>query len=176
VTPAFRPGCAADALCIGALGTQVFLSTYATAGIRTALAREALDNFAPAKVEALLEDPSTAFIVAENAGHLIGFAQVSHGARHVLVPHAGTAEVDRLYVHERFTGRGIGKALLRHAETLASSGGADAVWLTAWVGNVRANGFYPRQGYTDVGATGYAFGNERVENRVYLKALVRSAA
>jgi diamine N-acetyltransferase len=171
VTPSFRAGTAADALCIGMLGTHVFLDTYAPAGMRDALAREVVEHFAPVKVESLLADESTEFILAENDGHLVGFVQVTHGARHALVPHGATSEVDRLYVHERFTGHGIGKALLHLAEKSAAARGADALWLTAWVGNDRAIAFYPKQGYTDVGATDYVFENDHYENRVYRKVL-----
>jgi diamine N-acetyltransferase len=171
VTLSFRAATAADALCIGMLGTQVFLDTYAPAGMRAALAREVVEHFAPVKVESLLADESTACILAENDGHLVGFVQVTHGARHALVPHGATSEVDRLYVHERFTGHGIGKALLHHAEKSAAARGADALWLTAWIGNARAIAFYPKLGYIDVGATDYVFENEHYENRVFVKAL-----
>ena len=153
------------------LGTHVFLDTYAAAGMRAALAREVVEHFAPAKIESLLEYESTEFILVENDGHLVGFVQVTHGARHALVSHGATSEVNRLYVHERFTGQGIGKALLRRAEKSAAARGADALWLTAWIGNARAIGFYPKQGYVDVGATDYVFENDHYENRVYLKVL-----
>jgi diamine N-acetyltransferase len=167
----FRAAIPTDALCIGTLGTHVFLDTYAPAGMRPSLAREVLDQFAITKVEGLLLDRATTFLVAESAGHLVGFVQLTHGARHELVPHVACAEVDRLYVHGRFTARGIGKALLQRAEARAASRGAAAIWLTAWIGNARAIGFYPKQGYTDVGATDYVFENEHYENRVYIKEL-----
>ena len=169
----FRPAVIADALCVSALGMQVFLTTYATQGMRPVLAREAREHFSLGKIEALVRDESVSFILAESAGHLVGFVQVTHGARHVLVSHEPASELDRLYVHERFTGTGtgIGKALLQRAEALAASRGAAALWLTAWVGNARAIGFYPRQGYMDVGATDYVFENGHYENRVYFKEL-----
>ena len=171
VDVSFRPADAEDALCISMLGTQVFLDTYAREGMRPDLAREVLEHFALSKMEALLQDPPTAFILAESAGHLVGFVLVTHGARHELVPQESTSAIDRLYVHERFTAKGIGKALLQRAEALAASRGADALWLAAWTGNARAIGFYPKQGYADVGATDYVFENEHYENRVYAKVL-----
>lgn len=156
------------------LGTQVFLDTYAPGGMRPALAREVLDQFGLAKIEALLRDPSTTFILTESAGHLVGFVQLTHGVRHELVPHEPSTEVDRLYVHERFTARGIGKALLQRAEALAASRGCAALWLKAWIGNARAIGFYPTQGYRDVGATDYVFEDDHYETRVYVKELGRA--
>jgi GNAT superfamily N-acetyltransferase len=79
--------------------------------------------------------------------------------------------LNRLYVQERFAGRGLGKALLARAETLARAEGASTMWLTAWVGNARALAFYPRCGYQDFGPTIYEFRGEQHGNRLFAKAL-----
>ena len=42
-----RPAQREDALCISGLATQVFLDTYATDGMRSDLAEEALSVYAP---------------------------------------------------------------------------------------------------------------------------------
>jgi diamine N-acetyltransferase len=160
-----------DALCLGVLATQVFLDTYAREGIRPSLAREVHAQFSIDAVSASLADPRAHFIVAEHAGHLVAFAQLTHGAVHELVKGKPATELDRLYVQEPFTARGIGRALLHRCEDLAASLGAATLWLTAWVGNARALSFYARQGYTDLGATPYVFESERHENRVFAKAL-----
>ena len=160
-----------DALCIAVLGTQVFLDTYATDGIRPSLAREVLANFSVGAVSSLLADESTAFLLAEHGGHLIGYAQVRERHPHELLREDSAAELRRLYVQERFTGHGIGKLLLRESERFAASRGAPLLWLTAWVGNARALGFYPRQGYEELGRTEYVFEGERYENRLFGKRL-----
>ena len=69
----FRPATSDDAVCLGVLSTQVFLDTYATQGIRPAVAREALALHSVAAYEALLADPGVTILVAECAGHLVGF-------------------------------------------------------------------------------------------------------
>jgi len=167
----FRAATASDALCIGVLATQVFLDTYATDGIRPSLAREVLEQFSTDAVSALLCRPDTAFIVAESAAHMVGFAQLGFGSTHALVAAPDIVELRRLYVQKRFSGRGIGKALLQCAESLSASRGASMLWLTAWVSNHRALTFYASQGYEDVGATVYTFQQEQYENRVFTKAL-----
>ena len=167
----FRPGTEADALCLSVLATQVFLDTYATDGIRDAIAREVLEQLSTPAVSAMLATLGMRFIVAERAGHLVGFAQLTLDAAHELMPQRPAAELNRLYVQERFTGRGLGKALLARAETLARSEGASTMWLTAWVGNARALAFYPRCGYQDGGPTVYEFRGERHGNRLFVKAL-----
>jgi GNAT superfamily N-acetyltransferase len=165
----FRAAVPADALCLGVLSTQVFLDTYATHGVHPALAREALAQHGVAVYDALLAEPDETILVAERAGHLVGFAQVKDGVGGALVPAPAAAELRRLYVQERFTGRGVGRDLLRQAEKAAAARGADTLWLKAWEGNTRALHFYPRCGYDDVGGTVYTIEGEDFPNRVFAK-------
>ena len=165
----YRPAVAADALCLGVLSTQVFLDTYALQGISPAVANEALARHSVAVYAALLADPDVTILAAECAGHLVGFAQVRHGVGHALVAEPAAAELDRLYVQERFAGRGVGRDLLRHAEKAAAARGADTLWLTAWEGNARALAFYPRRGYENLGRTVYTFEGEDYPNHLFAK-------
>ena len=165
----YRAATPADALCLGVLSTHVFLDTYAPHGIRPAIANEVLARHSVAVYQSLLADPVVTLLVAECDGHLVGFSLVRNAVGHALVPDAAAAELDRLYVHERFTGRGIGRDLLRHAEKAAAARGADTLWLTAWEGNVRALGFYPRRGYADLGRTVYTIEGEDFPNHLFAK-------
>jgi GNAT superfamily N-acetyltransferase len=167
----YRPAVAEDALCLGVLAMQVFLDTYATEGIRPAHAREALATGSQDGFAALLADPAVTLLVAERAGHLVGFAQLRHGAVHDLLDEPAAAELRRLYVQEPFTGRGVGAALLRRAEQAAAARGAAALWLTAWAGNARALAFYPRQGYALVGDTVYRIEGEAYANKLFARRL-----
>lgn len=163
----------ADARSLGVLGTQVFLDTYAPQGIRPLIADEVLEHFSTDAIARLLAQPVTVFIVAESAGHLIGFAQLTRGAK---PPHnevTDAVELARLYVLERFTGRGVGQRLLRESERRAVSNHASMLWLTAWIGNARALAFYAAQGYAEAGKTFYDFQGELYENRLFAKTLMR---
>lgn len=160
-----------DALCIGVLGMQVFLDTYATEGIRCAIAKEALHAFAPESIAQLIDQSGTALIVAEVNSHLVGFAQITLNARHSMIKAGDVAELQRLYLQERFTGRGIGQQLLDAAERHAAAAGASLLWATVWVENDRALGFYPRRGYAQLGSPTYTFQGETHENRLFGKSL-----
>src|ERR1700712_3856678 len=142
----FRPAEPADALCLGVLSTQVFLDTYAPRGIRAAVANEVLAKHSVAVYEALLADLAVTILLAECAGHLVGFSQVRNGVGHALVAESAAAELDRLYLQERFTGRGVGRDLLRHAEKAAAARGAGTPWLAAGQGHARGPGVYSRRG------------------------------
>ena len=158
-----------DALCLSVLGTQVFLDNYATGGIRPAVAREVVEYFSVDVISGLLSSPSTAILVAERAGHLIGFAELTFDSLHELVLEEPAVELRRLYVQEPFTSKGVGRALLQRSEELAASRGACVLWLKAWVGNPRALAFYARQGYNEIGADSYIYENDAYETRVFVK-------
>lgn len=160
-----------DALCLSLLAMQVFLDTYATDGIRPALAREVLTTYSEARFADALGDAGTLIVVAELNKHLIGFAQVSFGAEHSLAPGRPQSELLRLYVQEPFTSQGVGTRLLAAAEKAAAGQGSAVLWLTPWVHNERAIAFYSRQGYVDYGLTYFRFEGECHENRLFAKSV-----
>lgn len=162
-----------DALCLGVLAIQVFMDTYATGGVRPSVAREVLSTYSTQACAAWLERNDCLVEVAELDGHLLAFSQTTLGAAHELAPAGAQAELLRLYVQQPFIGRGLGRALLRHAEQSAAAAGAQVLWLTAWVHNQRARGFYAHQGYVDHGQTWFEFEGERHQNRLLAKVLAR---
>jgi GNAT superfamily N-acetyltransferase len=166
-----RPAVAGDALCLGVLAIQVFLDTYAPEGIHPPLAREALATGSIEGFAAQLADPGLSIVVAERADALVGFALIRHDARHEQVADPRAAELDRLYVQEPFTGRGVGRALLRAAEDVAAARGATTLWLTAYSGNARALAFYPRCGYAFAGHTVYVIEGRDFPNHLFARPL-----
>ena len=170
-TVTVRSAVAEDALCLSVLAMQVFLDTYATQGIRPAIAREVLSAYSQDAFSRALGSPAAKLMCAERAGHLVGFAHVILRAVHALAPAGVQAELLRLYVQEPFTGQGVGSLLLTHAEQMAGQAGATVLWLTPWVHNHRALQFYGRRGYQDHGLTHFVSEGESHENRVCAKVL-----
>jgi putative acetyltransferase len=76
------------------------------------------------------------FVVAEADGRICGFAAVNLSSQ----------EVEYVYVHPEFAGRGLGAALLAAAEDLACRHGHRQVFL---VSSLNAAEFYRRHGYEE---------------------------
>ncbi len=167
----YRPGMAADALCVGALATQVFLDTYATEGIGSDLAREAFKNYSPEAVLARLADPDTFFILSERQAHLVGFAEMSRNRPCPVAAVGYRFELVRLYVQRRFQRQVLGRTLTLQAEALARREAAAGVWLAAWSGNDRALAFYSALQYENVGTTEYVSEGRAYENMLFVKVL-----
>lgn len=170
--PQLRAATPDDAVTIAALSVQVFLDTYATAGIRPDLALEAFTNYSTEAFVVRLAESSRRFLISERENGLVGFAEVILSALPAPVGPVAGAELVRLYVQPQAHGMGIGRQLLRAAESAASNSGLPYLWLTAWEGNHRARGFYEALGYTDTGATTYTFQGNSYSNRVLAKELV----
>jgi GNAT superfamily N-acetyltransferase len=86
-------------------------------------------------------------IVAEQVGQLLGFAVV-------LRREDGDAELDGVFVDPTQWRHGVGRALLEHAERIATNDGAANLWVTA---NTRALGFYGACGFVTVGEVATRF-------------------
>lgn len=168
----FRLAVPEDAITLGTLGSQVWLDTYAVAGIRPVMAEEVRRSFSTGAMQAHLARSDTRIVVAELNGHLVGFAQLRYKtAQASVVGRQHPAELERLYVQRPFLGQRVGGLLLHEAEELAAQGGADALWCSVWIHNVRAMRFYERRGYAQVGSTWFDMDRERHENHVLSKAL-----
>lgn len=169
--PRYRPAGAEDAITISALSVEVFLSTYATEGVRPDLAAEVFSIYAADRFAARLAEASRWFLLAEHDSGLLGFAEVLLDAQTSPVEGVSGAELVRLYVQPQAQGLGIGKHLLQGAERAATERRLPQLWLTAWDGNHRAHAFYEALGYNDVGATTYAIQGQVYGNRVFAKSL-----
>lgn len=82
----------------------------------------------------VIENPT---FVATVDGELVGFCAVQF--------EPGEAVLDHLWVLPAFMGRGVGRALFRHAEDVARAGGAVRIKI---VGDPHAGPFYARMGAT----------------------------
>lgn len=163
----YRPATPADALCVGVLAMQVYLDTYATEGIRPDIARDVLADYTPDVYARRLVRPDARTVLAERAGHLLGFAEVRLNQPCPVSDIACTVELDRLYVQRHVHRQGIGAALLRQAEAMAQQHGAGGLWLTAWSGNANALDFYPSQGYRAVGTALHWIEGQAYDNVVF---------
>ncbi len=113
-----------------------YLEVHDAEGIRSRLA-------AAASVDTVL--------VALSDGHPAGFASLR------VIPQIETAhphaELSDIYVDERFRRRGVGRALMSHAERLACERGCVRIHLTTDRWNEGARAFYGALGYSEFGVT-----------------------
>jgi GNAT superfamily N-acetyltransferase len=116
------------------------------------------EHFNATAFSMILRDAASTLMVAADAIHLVGYAQlrVSHPPACVTAP--APIELCRLYVRRDAIGRGHGAALMAAAHAEARRRGCKTIWLIIYPRNMRARKFYRKQGFGEVGTTEFAFG------------------
>ena len=123
-------------------------------------------SYGVAQQAAELAHPAITTLVASVAGALAGYAQLRLGRRPACVTAARPLELWRFYVDRPWHGRGVAQALMAGAVAAARGRGAGSLWLGVWEHNPRAQTFYKKSGFSDVGSQTFFVGTDEQTDRV----------
>ena len=98
-----------------------------------------------------MSDPKAVFTVAEIDGEMAGYSKLLLDSIEPGITADRPIELVRLYSHQRYLGKGVGKALMERCFENASELARDVIWLGVWEYNPRAQRFYEKNGFTLVG-------------------------
>ena len=166
----FGPAKISDALRISILFKQVYLQTYGLEGITFEFTNFITERFAPQHIEQIIQSNPDQLLIAYFDDNPIGAAEI-HLEATCPIRDVPAPELDKLYVLERFYGRGIGYGLINEAERIVKAKGQDQFWLAVYEGNQRAISFYKRQGYEVIGETDFVLQDNTYLNKVMSKKL-----
>ena len=156
-----RRGTIADAGLLSELGARTFSETFAVDNTPEDLATYVATSFSVAQQTAELEDPASTFLIAEVDGHAAGYAKLHDGEPEKGVEGAKPIELVRLYVSRDWLGRGIGEQLMRACVDEARQAGHETIWLGVWERNARAQAFYRKWDFREVGEHMFQLGSDR---------------
>lgn len=168
-TVKIRKTTATDANLVAALGAATMYETYFETDDPQDMSKYIVDNFNPAAIKIELEDTNNTFFLAEVEGKSVGYAKLRMGQPDDCVKDSNAVELHRLYVLEKMTRHGIGEILMRKCLDEARSKGFEALWLSVFDLNVRAQNFYKKLGFTQVGETDFFYDEKRFNCFVLLK-------
>ena len=97
------------------------------------------------RLQALAGNAVCAVVVAEEAGRVVAFMQVSV---HRTVESGAWAEIDGLVVDEAMRGRGIGAGFVERAREWAKERGMSRLRVRTNEKRARAHSFYEREGFS----------------------------
>lgn len=161
----YRRAAVDDAPALAAFAAQSFIDTFAhlypSEDLRSYLAK----SYGAAIQSEEIADPAIATWLALRGEQIVGYAQA--GPMDMSVEHApADCELYRLYVAADVKGAGVANALMEQVLTWARAGSADALWLSVWENNARAQAFYRRFGFQHVGEHKFMVG--RVADRDFI--------
>lgn len=155
-----RSGRADDAELLAELGARTFSETFAANNTPEDMAAYLSSSFSPEQQAAELADPLCLFQIAETNGLAVGYAMLRSGRALDSVTGAQPIELVRLYVSRESLGCGIGAALMQACIAEAQQRGYKTLWLGVWEHNHRAQAFYRKWNFDDVGTHVFHLGED----------------
>ena len=112
------------------------------------------------QISAELGDEKSIFLIAEIEGEPAGYAKIINDAIEPAITALRPVELNRLYSHQQFLGKGIGQALMDACFRRAKQENRDVMWLGVWEYNPRAQRFYEKNGFRVVGSHTFQLGED----------------
>ena len=161
---AFRTATTEDADGLAALGTRSFTETFGHLYIPADLALF-LENHTPQAWRKDLADPECVVCVGEADGEAVAYAKLL--PPNVPIPiTAPSIEVRQFYVLSAWHGTGVAGEMMDWAVDEARRRGARHVYLSVFTNNERAQRFYRRHGFEEVGRQTFMVGTQADEDIV----------
>jgi ribosomal protein S18 acetylase RimI-like enzyme len=133
--------------------------------------------FSPEVMRGLLTDASiTTLVVAKDDGAFAAYAQLRPDGP----DHGPTLEQPfelwRFYVDKEHHGRGIAHQLMEAAIAAAAARGAATLWLGVWERNTRAQAFYRKFEFADIGSHTFVLGTDVQTDRLMARSIRRAVS
>ena len=116
--------------------------------------------FSIERITGQLSDPGNIFLIAEIDNEPAGYARLVRDSTEHGITAEKPIELNRLYSHQKFLGKGVGAALLEKCFEIGRENGHDVLWLGVWEYNPRAQAFYTKYGFQFVGQHVFQFGSD----------------
>lgn len=169
MTVTYRDATPADAATLDRIFDTVFCGTFGHL-YRPEDLHAFLSSFDLSDWERQLGDPAFAVRIAEADGEAAGFAKLGP-LKLPVQPNGPAMLLDQFYVLDRHHGSGIARELMDWVVAEARRRGARALYLTVFIDNHRAQRFYDRYGFEDVGRYDFMVGEQADEDIIMRKAL-----
>lgn len=118
------------------------------------------EAFSLEQVSRELADERNIFLLAEIEGEPAGYAKLTVGAIEDGIVAEKPIELNRLYSHQKYLGRGVGQTLMDACFERAKREDRDVMWLGVWEHNPRAQRFYEKNGFRVVGSHVFLLGSD----------------
>ncbi len=166
-----RRGVLRDAAALADLAERTFRETFEADNTTADMAAHCASAYSPAIQHAQIADPTMdTLVIVDPMERLIAYAQLRLGAPPA-VKGEMPLEVWRFYVDAPYHGRGVAQVLMTSVVDAARERGAQTLWLGVWERNRRAQAFYCKAGFVDVGAHEFRLGTDIQTDRLMALSL-----
>ena len=167
-----RRGAASDAGALAGFAERTFRDAFAADNHPGNLEQYVSRVYGPDQQTRELRDPRIVTLLLEDAGILAGYAQLRRGSPPACVVGPVPLELWRFYVDRSWRGTGAAQVLMAAVDETAIGQGAGTLWLGVWERNARAQAFYRKCGFVDVGSQPFMLGQDQQTDRVMARELL----
>lgn len=148
----------ADADALSAAGGRLFTQAYGPHSDPADLAVHVEQYFGRDSVAAELQETAVTYTMAFDNDAIAGFVKLRRGESPEAIPAADAIEVQQLYVDADRQRRGVGRALMDRAVSVALEEDRAGLWLSVWQDADWATAFYQAYGFQTVGTAEFWLG------------------
>ncbi len=161
----------ADAKVLADLGRETFIQAFAQDNRREDMDIYIDKTFTVEKQLQEIKDTKRHIAIAWIGGIAAGFYHLFDGPVDPSVKGERPIEVLRLYVDSDWHGKGIGPALMNSCIDLALAQGHQTMWLGVWERNFKAQAFYKKYLFSEVGKHIFTLGNDDQIDLIFSRKL-----
>ena len=157
-----RRGTVEDAETLAPLAVVIFNEAFAGNPLNKPEDMRAYINeaFSPEQTRRELAETDSIFFIAETAGEMIGYAKLKEFSTEECVTDKNSIELQRLYVLKDFHGQGLAEKLMNECFDFARRKHFQTMWLGVWEYNYRAQKFYEKLNFRQVGKHIFQLGSD----------------
>ena len=167
----YRAPAGAEAAALSDMARRAFVETFGTLYRPADLAAFLDARFGPSGLAAQVGDTLYPMRIACEGARIAGFVKLGPVALPAPAPRDAAIELHQLYVLREWHGTGVAAALMDWALAAARSAGARFVPLGVYADNRRAQRFYARYGFVEIGKATFMVGNKADDDRIYCLTL-----
>ena len=160
-----------DAAALAEFAEKTFSDTFGPDNRAEDMAMFVASSFGLEHQAREIADPRWVTLLAEVDGSLAGYAQIRREHTPACVTGPSPIELYRFYVGNDWKGRGLAQRLMDQVRATAMDLGGRTLWLGVWEHNPRAQSFYTKCGFEDVGSHDFVLGTDRQTDRIFSVSL-----
>ncbi|MBP1163254.1 MULTISPECIES: GNAT family N-acetyltransferase [unclassified Chryseobacterium] len=142
------------------IGRKTFSETFSENNTEESMAEYLEKSFSTEKLTTEMNDKNSEFYFAKLDNEVIGYLKLNTGSSQTEIKSKNALEIERIYVSKDFHGKNVGQILYNKAIETAKEKEVDYVWLGVWENNLRAIGFYKKNGFVEFDKHIFRLGNE----------------
>lgn len=153
------------------LSKQTFFETFVGTCSDEDMQKYLEESFNSTQLEAELTHKEMRFYAAELNGEMLGYLKLNTGSAQTEKQSPSAVEIQRIYVLNRYQGKGVGQLLFQQALDFANQHQADYIWLGVWEHNHNAQHFYRKNGFTAFDKHTFMLGDDAQTDILMKKSL-----